>query len=267
MPDDLPSRLDNSPPEPILPEPAELEPALDIEDKALFDRLKELELGRGQIPEITDAAVAARATSFVAQCRLAVADLGKAHKRRKAPLLALTRFLDNRYLRRRDRFEAETVKPVADRIEAYRRQLEAEQRKADAEARRRSAQAAEWSQREAQRLAAMAAEKERDGNRRAAVDLSRQAEAADNDARTQAELATLPSAPVRIHGEYGSTAFAVSRWKFYIADPEALPANLWTPDEAAIQAELDAALKLTGKPPEIPGVEFVEETQGRIRRC
>jgi hypothetical protein len=260
------TRLDNNPPDPI--RDATFDAAmLDSEDKSLFDRLLELELGAKQIPEIADEAVATRAVSFVAQCRLAVADLGRVHKRRKKPLLDLGRILDARYLRRRDTFQNTVIRPIETRVEAYRRRLEAAQRQRDAELRRKAEEDREKHAAEAQRLQAEAAVKEAAGNRRAAVDLAGQAQAAREAALRDEALAALPDAPVRLHGEYGSTAFSVTRWTFYIADPEALPAQYWKPDEEAIQAELDAAVRMGKEPPQIPGVEFTCDTEGRIRRC
>lgn len=255
----------NNPPEPIEETPDQ---KMEREDKPLFARFAELELGKAKIPvEITSEDIAGRATSFVAQCRLAITDLVKVHGQRKAPFLAMTRLLDTRYLRKRDKFQIEVVDAVEQRVEAFRKRKQAEQRAREAEARRKAAEEARIAEERAVELTRQAGRAETAGNRRDAATLAAEAEHYQNAAAERHHLANMPDQPVRIHGEHGATAFVQVTWKFYIADPEALPANYWKPDEQAIQEELTHAIKTGGKPPDIPGVEFYEEERGRIRRC
>ena len=256
----------NFPPEPITDDTPSQK--FDREDKPLFARFAELELGKAAIPaEITSDDIAARATSFVAQCRLAVTDLLKLHATRKKPFLEMTRYLDTRYLRRRDKFQVEVIGPIEQRVEAYRKRKAAAQREREAEARRKAAEEARIAEERAVELTRQAGRAESSGNRRQAVDLTQQAGEAAAVAQHQSHLAAMPDQPVRIHGEHGATAYATKVWTFYVADPELLPANYWMPDEQAIEEELRAALKATGKPPDIPGVEFSQEEKGHIRRC
>jgi hypothetical protein len=241
---------------------------IDAEDSAAFERLTELEIGATQKipPVITTKEVAERAVSQVRQMREALDEFLAIHRRLKAPYAAVIKFLDDRYLRRRDTYNL-VVGSVTAREKVFWAKLAAEQRAAQAAARHQAAIAAHRAAEERERLARLARQQENDGNRRAAVRLARQSEQAAAEAAHQQALAAMPDQPVTIHGEYGATGFAVKKWKFAVADPEALPRQYWKPDEEAIRAELDAAIAEGGKPPAIAGVEFYCDEQFRIRRC
>src|SRR5215472_4423919 len=243
-----------------------LEARLDIEDKAMFDRLAELEIGQKNIPElIEDQEVAERTVSWIAQCRHAVGDLVKAHKRNKAPILALGKWLDGRYIRRKERFERDVVSPVERRVSQFHARVREAARLRQEEERRRAERLAEAQRQEAARLAAEARAKEEEGNRREAVRLAREAEAAEKERLRQEHIAEKPDEQPKIQGELGAVAYTHTTWRFAVVDPELLPDQFWMPDETAIREAMNFALK-AGKTPSIPGVEFTEEHETRFRR-
>jgi hypothetical protein len=243
-----------------------LEIRLDREDKPLFDRLADLTLGKDRIPDPLTKETAERAVSWVAQCRHAIGDLTKAHKRNKGPVLALGRWFDARYLHRGKDFDLKIVNPIEARIRRYRQALADAQHAREVEQRRIAAQQAEEAAAAARNRQQEAQLAEQAGNRRAAVDLTRQAAAALEEAEKQERLANMPDQPVHIAGEHGATAFGVKRWHFYVSDTEALPDQYWMPDEIAIKEYMNAALA-RGETPTLPGVTFSQEEETRIRRC
>jgi hypothetical protein len=259
----------NLPPEDIGDDPLfiqRLETRILHDHKPLFDREVELTIGQKKIPEVLDKATAERAVSWVAQCRHWIADTKKTHKTVKAPVLALSRWIDGYFLHRVQKFERDTVDPIEGRIRKYRQALADRQRAEEEARRRRAAEEAGRQAVEAARLAREAEAREAEGNRREAVRLQREADAHFSESEKQDIIAHMPDQPVHIHGEHGATAFAVKRWVFFVSDPDALPAQYWMPDETAIREAMNAAVA-RGETPTIPGVTFSVEEETRIRRC
>src|SRR6516225_7710556 len=89
----------------------ELQERLEREDRALFDRVTELEFGAQQIPAtIPNEEIAAQVTTDIAKYHLVISDLEARHKRLKAPYFAIGRWLDDRYLGRARIFRAATAR-------------------------------------------------------------------------------------------------------------------------------------------------------------
>lgn len=75
---------------------------------------------------------------------------------------------------------------------------------------------------------------------------------AESSEAAEAALAQLSpvAAPLGVSVRYS--------WVFEITEPEEVPRALWSPDPAKVDGELQAALKRSGRPPEISGVTFTK---------
>jgi hypothetical protein len=263
----------NKPPEPVeinmvSGDPAIVRARLEREYAPLVRRLIELDLGVKKLPvKITSEEEAARVLNWVAhQCTPLKTDAKAAHDREKKPYLAGA-VIDN-FFNAGIRDRVDLIISAGNKLNSeYRRQKEREQRQRE-EAEKRSA--AEEQRRaivEARRLAEAARVKEMQGDRSAAVALTKEAEEQQTRAAVAEAIVAAPPAPVRLHGEYGATGFAVKRWTFNVVDPMEIPFGYLKPDDEAIQQAIDESVRDTGKPPIISGLEIVEVERFQTRRC
>jgi hypothetical protein len=210
----------------------------------LVKKFYEMELGVRQVPEqISDDTTAGRVTEFVAQAQGIMAVAKRHHDREKKPWLDRGRIIDRFFNDRIDKLTL-AISPILRRLGQYRRAKESRERLR--EAAERAAAAAERSRAMAE-AAAQAQEAERLAgldDRAAAATAFEAAAAALERANAATEVADRPAARVRIHGDYGSTAYARLKWSFEIIDAAAVPPAYLRPDPKLIQSAIDRAAKL-----------------------
>ena len=226
----------------------------------LMRRFVELEQGARRLPEeIGNEAEAQRLLDFVAhQCRPLIDEAQTAHDDVKRPYLQCGRIVDQFFLRRIEAFKVVLV-PVSKRAENFLKRKRVEQRAQEDEQRRRAAEDKRKAEAEAERLAAAAREAEAH-NRAEAAELGRQAEVAQAAAAAAAAIVEAPGAPVRLHGEYGATAYTKEQWTYTIADPTEIPLAYLMPDDDAIRAAIARGIRA------IPGIDIHKEERFTIRR-
>jgi hypothetical protein len=253
----------NRPPELIdINDPAQLTARLERDHNDLVQRFADITIGIEQVPEIiSDEDTATRVVDFVGQQVRGLADdAKKIHTQEKAPFLVCGRAVDNFFLRRIDKLNA-AVAPVMTRAQAYLRRKLDEQRAREEQLRREAEAKRLAEEAEARRLAAEAQRAIDEGERRRAAELKKQAEAATERAAQAEAIEHAPPTPVRLHGDYGATAFAVERWLFDYEDLNLLPPQFWMPDEAAIKKAIGRGVR------DIPGLRIYREDAFRIKRC
>jgi hypothetical protein len=245
-------------------DPAIVQARLEREYAPLVKRFIELDLGAKKLPaKVTSEEEATRILNWVGgQCADLKNEVQKAHDREKKPYLAgavVDRFFNAGI---RDKLTL-IIKAATDRTGAYRQQKEREQRQREDAARRAAAEEQRRAITEAERLAREAQQKEAAGDRRAAVDLTKEAEEQQTRAAVAEAVVAAPPAPVRLHGDYGATAFSVKKWGFdpLEVDLSLLPPGYWTPDWDGIQQAIDEGAR------DIPGVNIKQVETERIRRC
>jgi hypothetical protein len=243
-------------------DPAIVQARLERQYEPLVKRFIELDLGLQKLPaKIASEEEAERVLNWVAhQCTPLKDEAQKAHDHEKRPYLAgavVDRFFNAGI---RDKVTL-LINAGKERIGAYRRQKEREQRQREEAARRAALEEQRRAEAEFQRLAREAQQKEATGDRRAAVDLTKEAEEQQTRAAVAQAIVEAPAAPVRLHGEFGATAFAVKRWRWDVVDPDEIEWRFLKLDDAAIQKAIDAGER------ELPGLELFEVEDERIRRC
>lgn len=257
MDDLVPGLGHNQPPVDPLDKDALLE-RLQDEHGTLLDRFIELEQGAGRLPAvITSEEQSSRLMDFIAQCRTHTGNVEKAQKIEKAPYLACSRVVDRFFLDRIKSFDRDVIAPASRLGEDYHQRKRVAQLRREAEERQRALE----EQRRAEEEAARLAEAARQADRQSAIDLGRQAEEAQERAAAAAAIVEAPSAPTRLHGDYGATGFAKERWRWEITDPTLIP--LWalrTNDELI-------NTKIRGGVREIPGLRIWRDDQFIVRKC
>lgn len=218
-----------------------------------FDRLNDLH------PTIEDEDTKARATSFVAQIKIASKKSTEAHKRVKDPFLKGGRHVDGFFKRRISEPLDAAAKAIEAKMTAYDRKV-VERRRAEAEA------AAKAAAEEAARLAATAESTMRPDALEAAIGAATVAEEA-------AALAAAKSSDLsRTYGNYGGVASPSDNWtweeieggllalvKAAAADPSLL--RFLSFKETAITQ----AVKGSEKAREIPGVRIFNNMKTVVR--
>jgi hypothetical protein len=271
----------NQPPEAIEPRPplglslppeALNRPAAELDEVAVLARLQvvyapmmrrfvELEQGAARVPEeIPNEAEARRLLSFVSeQCGALKTEAKEAHDKEKRPYLECGRAVDRFFLNRIREFTV-ALSGVATRAEQYLRRATEEQRRLEEQQRQRAAAQQRQAEAEAARLAAEA-KRVAEQDRAAAVDIGRQAEeAAAVAAQAKAVVEAAPT-PVRLHGEYGSTAYFTEEWDYDVVDFTKLPLGLMMPYDAAIRRRIKEGVR------EIPGLRIFSRDKFHMRKC
>jgi hypothetical protein len=243
-------------------DPAIVQARLERQYEPLVKRFIELDLGLKKLPEkITSEEEAVRLLNWVGgQCRPLETEVEKARVREKKPYLAgavVDRFFNDGIKNKLTLI----IRAATDRAGEYRRQKEREQRLREEAARRAAAEEQRRAIAEAERLAREAQQKEAAGDRRAAVDLTKEAAEQQTRAAVAEAIVTAPPAPVRLRGDFGATAFAVKRWRWDVVDPDEIEWRFLKLDDEAIQKAIDAGER------ELPGLELFEVEDERIRRC
>lgn len=257
---DPPGLGHNQPPEADRLDAAALLERLRRDHEELLRRFVELEHGAGRVPsEILNEEQAQRAADFIAQCHTATGQADKAHKSEKAPYLACSRVVDRFFLDRVKRFAEDVIAPVNAASALYLEKKRQRQRQAEAAQRQRALEEQRRAEAEAQRLAAEAAAAT---NRQKAADLGRQAEEAQERAETAATIAEAPPAPVRIHGDYGTTAYAKERYLWEVVDPFKIPMKYLRTNDEVISQDINR-----GGVREIPGLRIWQENKFIVRKC
>jgi hypothetical protein len=235
---------------------------LERDYRSLIDRFAELELGAAKVPQkITTEAQAKEVLDWLAQqCKMAIVRAEREHDKEKKPYLDGGRVVDQFFNGPIKRLN-NVIGPISRRIQIFFDQKKAEQRRREEAARRQAAQHRARAEAEAARLAAEARAKEEAGDRRAAVELTREAEHQQAEATLAATQETAPPAPVRLHGEYGATAYSIEKWDYEIEDLEAVPDGYWTLDDTAIREAIAEGVR------NIPGLRIFPFDQFRMRRC
>jgi hypothetical protein len=239
---------------------------LQDEHRDLLTRFVELRQGAARFPkELTSEDQATRAVEFIAQCRTLAGSNGaaeKAHKAEKAPYLACSRIVDIFFLGRIKEFNDTVIAPLSAVLARYHEKKRREQQQREAEQRRRAEEERRQAEAEAARLAAEAARAAQTDNRRAAIELGAQADEAAGRAQQAQAIVEAPSAPTRIHGDYGATAYAQERWFFEVTDPTLIPLGyLRTNDEVINQAINKGGVR------DIPGLRIWREDRLVVRKC
>jgi hypothetical protein len=257
----------NLPPEPVditlvSGDPEIVQARLERQYAPLVKRFIELDLGLQKVPaKITSEEEAVRVLNWVGgQCRPLETEVEAARVREKKPYLAgitVDRFFNDGIKKRLTLI----IRAATERAGEYRRQKEREQRQREEAARRAALEEQRRAEAEFQRLAREAQQKEAAGDRRAAVDLTKEAEEQQTRAAVAEAIVTAPPAPVRLHGDFGATAFAVKRWRWDVVDPDEIEWRFLKLDDEAIQKAIDAGER------ELPGLELFEVEVERIRRC
>jgi hypothetical protein len=256
-------RSHNKPPELIdLNDPDALRVRLETDYAEMVALFGDREIGIGQVPAtIDDDETAQRVTTFVAQqVRALTADAKTAHEREKKPFLACGRVIDNFFLRRIDHLN-QTLTPVLRRAENYIKAKAEAQRRAEEKLRREAEMRRIEAENTARRLEAEKQRAIEEGERKRAAELQKQRDAAQTEADNARLIEHAAPAPVRVHGDYGSTAYLVERWHADIEDPNLVPKKYWVIDETLIKRDVDAGIR------DIPGIRIYREDQFRIRRC
>jgi hypothetical protein len=238
----------------------------------LIKKFYEIEIGVGKVPEqISDDATAGRVTEFIAQAQGIMATAKRYHDQEKKPWLDRGRLIDRFFNDRIDKLTL-AVSPILRRLGQYRRAKETRERLREAaeraaayNERNRAMAEAEAQAKEADRLAAL-------DDRAAAATAFEAAAAALEEAHRANETLGRPPERVRIHGDYGSTAFSRVHWTFEITDAAAVPRQYLAPDARLIQTAIDRAVKLaeaqSKDEPEITieGVRIYRDDKLSIRR-
>jgi hypothetical protein len=254
---------DNRPPETIDQFDAEILLArLDRDYAELAGRFVELELGVAKVPaQIMTEEQAKKITDWVGQqCRVLIAKAEADRVREKRPYLEGGRAVDKFFLDRIKRL-TNAIGPIERRIKKYHDLKKIEQRRREEAERRQAQETLRRERDEAQRLAAEAQASEAAGDRRSAIELTREAERAETNAALAAVQAVAPPAPVTIRGDYGSTAFSVERWDYEVLDPTEVPLGLLTIDDAAVRQ------LIAGGTREIAGIRIFPVDRFTIKRC
>jgi hypothetical protein len=242
-------------------DPKALTTRLDADYDRIMTRFVELEQGIARMPAVIGEPEAQRILDFVSQqCKPAIEDAQAAHKREKAAYLACSRAIDNFFLRRIDTFNLALAKVSRAAAEYFERK-KTEQRQAEQRQRQEAAA-------EAARLREAQAEAERqvkqheaNNDRIGAMDYGRHAEHLAGQAAEAEAIAAAPDAPVRIHGEYGATAYAKEEWLYEVDDPTLIPLQYLEPSDPAIKAALKRGVR------EIPGLRIYREDKFIMRKC
>lgn len=242
-------------------DPKALTERLNADYDPMMKRFVELEQGAHRMPAAVGEPEAQRILDFVSQqCKPAVSAAQEAHKKEKAAYLACGKAVDTFFLRRIEAFHLNLNK-VVKAAEDYFARKKAEQRKAEEEQRRLAAA-------EAARLRAEQAEAEAEAQRKSAandrisaVDYGRRAEELAEQAAAAEAIVAAPGAPVRIHGEYGATAFAKEEWLYEVDDPTLIPLEYLLPNDQAIKAALRRGVR------QIPGLKIYIQDKFIMRKC
>jgi len=264
MPDDLsPAGIGhNQPPEEFASlDPEILKARLARDYAELAARVIELEGGVDRAPpRVTNTEQANRLTTFVSeQMRPVVSELTKTHQSVKRAYLDCGRAVDDFFLTRAKRVMT-AIDTIERRLQVWHAALREQQRKADAEARRRAAEQQRRAEEEQRRLEAEAARRAAENDRQGAARIAAQAEEAAGRADAAAQIVQAPSAPVRLHGEYGGTGFVRQRWRWEVIDPTQIPLGYLTLDEKAVSAAVEEGVR------EIPGLRIYPEEKFTVRR-
>jgi hypothetical protein len=258
----LPGIGHNQPPE-IQLDPARLEQRLKDDYADMLGRFVELQQGCARAPARVDTEEAANTLlDFIAeQCRKLVKDASAAHTKEKKPYRESGKVVDTFFLRRIETFEVAVAK-VQRTVDDYLNRKRQEMRRQEDERRRQAAEEARKQREEADRLEAEARKKaagSSPADRRTAVQLGRQAEEAAAAAAAATQIVDAPPAPVRLHGEYGATAYTKQEVEYDI-DPDLLPDGWWIPNMPAIAAARKRGIV-------IPGVTDRIREKTIIKRC
>lgn len=235
--------------------------------------------------QITDSATAGEVADFLR-------DLATVAKRADDERLALTKPHRDHAAKINDAYREparmldEAIREVKAKLLAWRQEqdrirleeqarldaIAAEQRAADERAREKAAaearaEAERWAAE--QRAREQAAAESPSAEATAAADAARAAQEAFERLERARALEPLPVRDVAIvkPPEPQEGVAARKDWTFRVVEPTRVPWLYLVVDEAAIRREMRAVLKATGKPPEIPGVEFeqVERLTARAR--
>jgi hypothetical protein len=253
----------NRSPDPLDPIAA-LKGRLAVTHRELVARFLDLELSCGRIPNPIDTEEeAGLITDFIAQCQAHLRRAEGAHKEEKAFFLQAGRAVDG-FFKRRCETLGDALTPVMVRLKAYRdrvtaaacAQHQATRQVAVEEGRRAAAEAAAH-RAEAERLARSAETAE---DRRRAAEQLALAEAATERAEAWAREAEAAPVPVRIQGDYGSTAYVTRSWTFVVVDLDQVPRVYLSLDTEAVRA----AITKQGMR-DIPGLKIFQSENLRVR--
>jgi hypothetical protein len=256
---DVPGLGHNQPPDDVL-DANWLKERLTADYAELATRVIELEAATERVaPTVNDEGTAQKLTDFVGkQLRPLITDLVGAHGTEKRPYFKAGQVCDDFFLRRRDRVEA-CIKTIERRVQKFHEAFREAQRKREAEERRRAEEQQRAAEAEQRRLQAEADQRAAQGDRQGSARVAAEAEAAGERAEHAAAIVTAPAEPVRIHGDYGSTAFVRSRLDYEVLDPLLIPLGYLTIDDKAVRAAMAEGVR------EIPGLRIFETEKLTIR--
>jgi len=228
----------NHPPEPLDPTKV-LETRLAQTHRELVVRFIDLELGCTRVPNpLQTEADAATATDFIAQCQAHIKSAETSHRQEKEFFLKGGRIVDA-FFKRRCAKLASALAPATARLKAYRdeaanRHTEA-RRAMEAEAERATSEEAEY------RAAAnrLAHEATSSADRQQAAQQLLLAEEAAARAAAARQAAAFKLEPVRIHGDYGSTAYTRKTWAFEVVDLDQVPREYMSLDVEVVREAIN----------------------------
>ena len=249
-----------------IPTMPEYKAFLDFDLAEARERLLDLRVGLDRMPAVVDAGNKGLVTDFIAQCKKAVASAEAGRKKRKEPLLVLSRGHDDYFAALVEPVKA-VIGTATKRLEVFHvaEQARIEREKAEAERLARIEREKAEAEAEATRLAAEAASKAADSPEAREAAVRAQAIAADAEAAVgaavKAEAKAAKPETYRTKSESGAaTAYTATRWTFTEANLAAVPVAFLMLNETAVREHIAEASK-AGEAPDIPGLVFTKESK------